>query len=375
MKTLMNRLQILLKKKKSKFYKKLRRFIRNKSFKNFGNKNREHPLRPIVFKGKAKITMMTTAGKVIESISYWGLFLITALMLLGSAIIYTYQQWPGPDDTYVRYNYLDCLYFSIVTFTSLGYGDMTPLGLSRLVAGVEVFSGLFIVAILVGKVASERQNTWIQLIYTSLNQDRLNNFKKSINELIAKLRPVIDENDEKEIRKELDKILPFISGIKNYLLFQSNQGKLANFGNKSSLKGLYNSLIELQKLLIATYKNGKFSIDTNIKIENIQVIIYTIGAYMIRFHKNHNSVSLVLNKLNDNHNFFIRTYSQIQSEIGGRDYNTRRMTESLIGEVLKHLPSKPWEKNIHKQISKELNISNSLCTKCITELINRGQIT
>lgn len=45
---------------------------------------------------------------------------------------------------------LDCLYFSTVTFTTLGYGDFRPLeGWSRLIAGVEAFTGAFMMALFV----------------------------------------------------------------------------------------------------------------------------------------------------------------------------------------------------------------------------------
>ena len=46
-------------------------------------------------------------------------------------------------------NWLDCLYFSVVTFTTLGYGDLTPLGWSRTVAAIEAFTGSFSLALFV----------------------------------------------------------------------------------------------------------------------------------------------------------------------------------------------------------------------------------
>jgi len=45
--------------------------------------------------------------------------------------------------------WLDCLYFSVVTFTTLGYGDLTPTGLSRIVAACEAFTGSFSLALFV----------------------------------------------------------------------------------------------------------------------------------------------------------------------------------------------------------------------------------
>jgi hypothetical protein len=41
--------------------------------------------------------------------------------------------------------FLDCLYFSVVTYTSLGYGDQVPVSHARLIAGVEALNGLLLI--------------------------------------------------------------------------------------------------------------------------------------------------------------------------------------------------------------------------------------
>jgi hypothetical protein len=45
--------------------------------------------------------------------------------------------------------FMTCLYFSVVTFTTLGYGDLTPIGLSRVLAAIEAFIGSFTLALFV----------------------------------------------------------------------------------------------------------------------------------------------------------------------------------------------------------------------------------
>ncbi len=41
------------------------------------------------------------------------------------------------------------LYYSVVTFTTLGYGDITPIGITRVFAALEAFLGSFIIALFV----------------------------------------------------------------------------------------------------------------------------------------------------------------------------------------------------------------------------------
>ncbi|MBV7314729.1 pentapeptide repeat-containing protein [Shewanella sp. NIFS-20-20] len=45
--------------------------------------------------------------------------------------------------------FFNCLYYSVVTFTTLGYGDFTPVGFSKAVAAFEAFTGSFTIALFV----------------------------------------------------------------------------------------------------------------------------------------------------------------------------------------------------------------------------------
>lgn len=46
-------------------------------------------------------------------------------------------------------NFLYTLYFSVVTFTTLGYGDLAPMGITRAFAAIEAFIGSFTLALFV----------------------------------------------------------------------------------------------------------------------------------------------------------------------------------------------------------------------------------
>ncbi len=50
-------------------------------------------------------------------------------------------------DNAVRF--MECLYFSVITFTTTGYGDFSPVNFSRLVAVMEAFIGAFSISLFV----------------------------------------------------------------------------------------------------------------------------------------------------------------------------------------------------------------------------------
>jgi hypothetical protein len=45
----------------------------------------------------------------------------------------------------VGFSLTSCLYFSAETYTSLGFGDLTPVGPIRLLVGVEALNGLLLI--------------------------------------------------------------------------------------------------------------------------------------------------------------------------------------------------------------------------------------
>ena len=66
------------------------------------------------------------------------------------AIAYYYMIHSGDFGHFTGYynpTLLDCAYFSVVTYSSLGYGDLVPVGSIRFLAGMEALTGLVLIAI------------------------------------------------------------------------------------------------------------------------------------------------------------------------------------------------------------------------------------
>jgi hypothetical protein len=76
----------------------------------------------------------------------------TVLMGVGVVFLFAFiYSWGVLFDGAVRFapNYFQSLYFSAVTFTTVGYGDLAPLGVNRLIASLEALIGLFIMPLFV----------------------------------------------------------------------------------------------------------------------------------------------------------------------------------------------------------------------------------
>jgi len=94
---------------------------------------------------------------IITTISFimWGhgerparTFFTGILTVLISSFFYVFGQL-SKDGFVFKPGFFEAFYFSVVTFTTVGYGDITPLGFSKLVAAIEAFTGLFIMSLFV----------------------------------------------------------------------------------------------------------------------------------------------------------------------------------------------------------------------------------
>ncbi|GAL68454.1 Kef-type K+ transport systems predicted NAD-binding component [Jejuia pallidilutea] len=63
-------------------------------------------------------------------------------------------------------SFSEAWYFSLVTFTSLGYGDVTLTGHWRLLSGVEAINGIMLIG-----WSTAMMYSLIQQIYKSLNSN------------------------------------------------------------------------------------------------------------------------------------------------------------------------------------------------------------
>ncbi len=77
------------------------------------------------------------------------------------------------------------LYFSFVTATSIGYGDILPVGIARVVAVSEAISALLIFGAVVAKFVSHRQDELVSEIHRITFEERLDRVQTNLHMVIS----------------------------------------------------------------------------------------------------------------------------------------------------------------------------------------------
>ena len=113
---------------------------------------------------------------LIEEVSLRVYLLAFAVVVLGCGWLYSFLTAHGHGVNNSPLGFLDGVFFSVVTVTSLGYGDLYPVGFSRVIAGAEVLFGLAFMGIMIAKVTSRRLTYHVRRLFVSDAQQRLDDF-------------------------------------------------------------------------------------------------------------------------------------------------------------------------------------------------------
>jgi hypothetical protein len=91
---------------------------------------------------------------------------------------------------------LSALYFSFVTTTSVGYGDVLPIGPIRILSIFEAVIGLLIFGALVAKFVSRRQDALVRDIYNVTFEARLDRVQTNLHLVLSELQSIAMMCDE-----------------------------------------------------------------------------------------------------------------------------------------------------------------------------------
>lgn len=154
----------------------------------------------------------------------------------------------------------DALYFSVVTVSSLGYGDMHPMGSSKVIASVEVLFGLLIMGIMLAKLTSARLVHHVRWLYASEVRKRFDDFisefdhiNKELHSCISNLGNVFQRTPGRNLPgiSVQDQISSVNACSKLFSQLHLRIRELKDFATEETDEGAFISIVP-ERILVAT---------------------------------------------------------------------------------------------------------------------------
>ena len=188
-------------------------------------------------------------------------------------------------------------YFSFITALSVGYGDITPIGISRLLSVLEATMGMLFIGILVSKLVSVKQELILEEIYDISFDEKLNRLRSGLYLFRADANKIIDRSHLKQIsrRQVQDLWLVTVTLDTNLhdtykVLIQKKDNRYIKTLAPLKLELLFNSIeLSLLKLheLLETLSTNNLEWRTSLTMESINSIINTTEL-VYGYYKNKN---------------------------------------------------------------------------------------
>lgn len=179
-----------------------------------------------------KLRLFTQFVDTIVEFSYQSLFLLWfSLATLIGVFYFILSFVPGEgsvqlariDSLWSRF--WNSIYFSFVTATSTGYGDITPVGISKFLAIFQSILALIIFAVLVTKLVSRKQDVALRQIHKLVFEDVFHNIRegfyivrKDFDRIIQKTenRDKLSEHDWEDLQTAYRQAQSFLRRIPDF---------------------------------------------------------------------------------------------------------------------------------------------------------------
>lgn len=112
----------------------------------------------------------------------------------------------------------DCIYFSFITATTTGFGDILPQGYFKIISVFEVIFGMLLLALVTSKLVSIKQDAILTEIYEISFKDRVNRLRSSLFLFRQNINRLINKSKERAISvKHLQDIYMYLSSFEEVL--------------------------------------------------------------------------------------------------------------------------------------------------------------
>lgn len=310
---------------------------------------------------KLKPKLNTWLGGVIDKLSYYKILFWILFIIVGFALLFKLLNPYGEGTSKSDLDWIDTFYFSVVTFATLGYGDIAAKGIGRILVIAEVMSGMFFMAVFIGKISSERQATKLKLIYSSINHRTISTYIADLSTMVGELQELYLLHNNPLLAKKMHDAYDFVSVIRKYLTQQALEGELTEYGNPSTLRRLYVALSAMQKFCTIITKTYGISDPIVGNAGRIITSAFVVGQEMQQFHQKESGTLGNLNEL---------VLQMARSQNVAPIVHRTMIVPALLDRVNEKMKAYTDPMASYRQIAEEMGMTNKLCQRCIALNLN-----
>jgi hypothetical protein len=188
---------------------------------------------------------------LLDKISFTQIFLLWIMITVSFGILYFLMsispsnaiQYRGAVVNSNVAGLVNSIYYSFITVTTTGYGDISPNGLSKLFAIFEVVFGVIIQGIVVSKLVSFKQETILEEIYSINYEEAFTNYRRGLSLVRTDIVILLEKIENKTIKpRELKDLWIIFSGL------DQNLTNIKNLIIPSKEENQYNKKLDASKL-------------------------------------------------------------------------------------------------------------------------------
>ena len=159
--------------------------------------------------------------KLYDKFDFMRIFILWMIIIMIFAVLYILISHNHPSLIYSSnpeqpISYVDFIYFSFITATSTGFGDIVPVGFSKILSLIEVVLGLTIFAMVTSKLVSIKQEAILNEIYDISINERINRIRSSLYAFRIDVSKLIMKAEEGMIKKrEINDVWTRFSSVEN----------------------------------------------------------------------------------------------------------------------------------------------------------------
>lgn len=178
--------------------------------------------------------------KLLQECTFVQLFYLWVLLGIGfGSVYYLVSLMPqnsllslGKPLTHGLLDFLNMIYFSFVTLTSTGYGDIVPLGISKVVAIIEIVCGMIVFGFLISKLVSTRQEKIIEQLYDVSFKEKVDKMRSMLyfyrTHLIrivdrVKVTSLVRRSDLIKLESSIDGFNSSLNNVRNFLIAENRK--------------------------------------------------------------------------------------------------------------------------------------------------------